>query len=112
MRADFRRFYSLDIDAGEASPSQTWDLIRFLPPEAAYWRVLDPAREWSTEAHLLASIYDALAAANWQRSGGKGKRPKPIERPGMKSDKDVLRLDRFNSAAEFDAWREAQLNKH
>lgn len=32
---------------------------------------------------LLALIADLLAGANWQRSGGKGQRPKPIPRPGV-----------------------------
>jgi hypothetical protein len=37
--------------------------------------------EWSTSDHLLASILDALNVSNWQRSGGRARRPKPIPRP-------------------------------
>lgn len=40
---------------------------------------------WTTDTHLLASTVDLLAGANWQRSG-KGKKPKPIQRPGAKSE--------------------------
>jgi hypothetical protein len=35
------------------------------------------------EAHLLAGAADRLAAGNWQRGGGKGKRPPLIPRPGV-----------------------------
>lgn len=40
---------------------------------------------WSVDTHLLASVYDALAVSNWQRSkdGAKSsKAPKPLPRPG------------------------------
>lgn len=40
------------------------------------------AVRWSDTEHLLASILDVLAGANWQRGGGKGARPKPVKRPG------------------------------
>jgi hypothetical protein len=41
--------------------------------------------------HLLASIYDALSVANWQRSadGSKGKnKPKPLKRPGEEAARE------------------------
>jgi hypothetical protein len=38
--------------------------------------------DWSVTDQLLALIADLLAAANWQRGGGKGTRPKPLPRPG------------------------------
>lgn len=37
---------------------------------------------WGPDTHLLATIVDLLAGANWQRSGVKSNRPKPIDRPG------------------------------
>jgi hypothetical protein len=36
---------------------------------------------WTPEALLLRRIDLHLAGANWQRSGGKGQRPKPIDLP-------------------------------
>ncbi len=40
---------------------------------------------WDVDTHLLATIVDLLAGANWQRSGVKGApRPKPLDRPGQK----------------------------
>lgn len=44
----------------------------------------DEALAWSLEHHLLAMIVDLLAGANWQRGGGKGSRPQPLPRPGVK----------------------------
>ena len=41
---------------------------------------------WTTGDHLLAAAVDALASGNWQRGGGKGKRPKPIPRPGSEDE--------------------------
>lgn len=41
---------------------------------------------WGTTDYLLATIADLLNGANWQRSGGKGRAPSPITRPGAKSD--------------------------
>lgn len=43
------------------------------------------AATWSADTHLLATVADLLAGGNWQRGGGKGRRPKPIQRPGAKS---------------------------
>ena len=47
--------------------------------------------DWTLTDHLLAVVADQLAIANWQRGGGKSKRPKPIPRPGAQ-DKDKKRI--------------------
>jgi hypothetical protein len=39
--------------------------------------------EWTLHAHLLAAIYDVLTVANYQRTDGKGPKPKPLVRPGV-----------------------------
>lgn len=39
---------------------------------------------------------DALNAGNWQRGGGKGRKPKPVPRPGVEDDSKQTR--RFGSA--------------
>src|SRR5699024_5854326 len=36
---------------------------------------------WTVDTHLLAGVLDALNGANFQRSGGRGKRPSPVPRP-------------------------------
>lgn len=40
------------------------------------------AAGWSVSDYLLAHVVDVLNMANWQRGGGKGSRPKPLQRPG------------------------------
>ena len=37
---------------------------------------------WTVDTHLLAGVLDALNGANFQRGGGRGKKPTPIPRPG------------------------------
>ena len=48
---------------------------------------------WTVDTHLLAGVLDALNGANFQRSGGRGKRPSPIPRPGEKSTAEPARDD-------------------
>lgn len=40
--------------------------------------------DWRVDSYLLARIAHLLAGANWQRSGGKGQKPKPIKTPDGK----------------------------
>lgn len=42
---------------------------------------------WGLEPLLLRQIAHLLAGANWQRSGGKSPKPKPIDLPGEKPDR-------------------------
>lgn len=85
-------------------------MLTTLPRTSATVRAtLGDAAEWSTTDHLLALVADLLAAANWQRGGGKGKRPKPIERPGVKvPGRTDIALDSFDTPADYEAWRRRQ----
>lgn len=57
--------------------------MTFLPSTSALSRSIHGDQAlWSTSDHLLAAAVDALSAGNWQRGGGKGKRPQPVPRPG------------------------------
>ena len=72
---------------GDGTDRFSWhDLAVFLRASgrgAALERYRDPeGHDWGTGEYLLAGIFDVLAGANWQRSGGKSKRPDPIARPG------------------------------
>jgi hypothetical protein len=40
--------------------------------------------DWDLQALLLRRIDLLLAGANWQRAGGKGQKPKPIDLPDGK----------------------------
>lgn len=44
--------------------------------------MLGPAGDVSLDTYLLRRIELRLAGANWQRGGGKGKRPEPVPLPG------------------------------
>lgn len=68
------------------TPALSWrDLLvitRQTPQGTALHRAVNGERsDWTLPVALLADIYDVLNAANWQRSGGKGRRPKPWPRP-------------------------------
>lgn len=55
-----------------------------LPRESATMLAVHPLEEvelWSADTHLLAAAVDQLAGANWQRTGKKSGKPKPIKRP-------------------------------
>lgn len=60
--------------------------LRWAPPESAYARSLrGDAAEWDLQAYLLALIADGIGIGNWQRSGKKSGRPKPLPRPNAKN---------------------------
>ena len=48
---------------------------------------------WTVDTHLLAGVLDALNGANFQRGGGRGKKPSPIPRPGEKPTAEPTRDD-------------------
>lgn len=68
------------------------------------------ASAWGFQEELLASIADLLAGANWQRGGGKGMRPKPLDRPWQEKSRGSSSPfgDGFENDAltieEMDAW--------
>jgi hypothetical protein len=43
-----------------------------------------PMAAWGVSEMLLRQIDLRLAGANWQRSGGKGTKPKPVDLPDKK----------------------------
>ncbi len=58
------------------------------------------AADWGVAEALLARIAYTVAGANWQRSGGKGPRPKPIEIPGVGGNQRKSRQERGADAAQ------------
>jgi hypothetical protein len=57
--------------------------------------VLGDSVDWSVGDYLLARIAHLAAGANWQRSGGKGPKPKPIKVPdGRKRRSTKSRAER------------------
>lgn len=37
---------------------------------------------WGVQEHLTATLIDMINLARWEAGGGKGARPKPLQRPG------------------------------
>lgn len=57
-------------------------LIRWLPAGSALHREMDPeGYGWDATTYMVANLVDVEQTALWQRSGGKGQRPKPVRRP-------------------------------
>ncbi len=66
-------------------------LVKYLPAGSALAREqAGEAAHWGLSEQLLASAVDALNGANWQRSGGKGTRPKPVQRPGVGARRETF----------------------
>lgn len=61
-------------------------LVRQLPDRSRVGRAVhgDDVATWDTANYQLADVFDALNVGNWQRGGGKGKKPKRYPRPGTK----------------------------
>ena len=60
---------------------------------------------WSLGDQLLATISDQLSIANWQRSGGKGKKPELLtdSKKRRRGKPDVTAVDTFGAQAVRDA---------
>lgn len=56
--------------------------MEHLDHKTALWRSKHPRSwPWSIDTEFLSAILFTLQGANWQRSGGKGDKPKFIKRP-------------------------------
>lgn len=115
LRADFRREYGIDLDAVLSPESSIHmpadvllDLIDGLSPQAAYWRAVAPDRAaWGLSEQLLAELNDRFALLCWGLGGQKGAQPKPIPRPGVEPDEEVVVIGAskgFDSIEEFENW--------
>lgn len=81
------------------------EFLQWLPPvpETALFRAKKPKSWWVTPTHqLLAGVLYAVEGANWQRSGGKGQAPKPVDFP---EDRKQSNLDAAGLAAKREAMK-------
>jgi hypothetical protein len=77
----------------------TWRQLRsylsHLPRDSALARkLLGDDAPWGLNEQLAAMTIDVLRQGNWQRGGGKGRKPKPLPRPGVKKAAEPLRHGR------------------
>lgn len=90
--ADFRRFYGMGLDEapGVCTLREFCAMVAHLPEESATMRAVNPDWRWGLIEHLLAALLDETRAGWWlyERVTTKSKRrpPKPVERPGVRSD--------------------------
>lgn len=109
--ADFWRYYGQGVDqllALGVDVEDVADMAAHLPRESATMLALvprQPAEAWDANTYLLAHLGDLLAGANWQRGGGKGRRPKPVQRPKAGPVEPVPDREAID---EFRAWYAAQ----
>lgn len=106
LEADFEHYYNLDLAdlyRGNLTPRKAQVLAIRLPPGALTWQEVGTDAAWSTESHLLAQVVDTLNAANYQRAGGKGEKPKPVPRPNDLKEIQTKRERMLQRAAKFKA---------
>ena len=98
VEADLHRFYGVRLGkalySAEAverySARELLVRIQALPAESALRRrQAGPNAEWDLQSLLLRRIDHSLQGANWQRGGGKGRKPKPVDLPGTKPKQPV-----------------------
>lgn len=76
-----------DVFVGRLSWRRLAVLLRQLPIDSNTARATTgPAADWSVTDYLLARVVDAEEAALWQRSGGRGRKPRAVPRPGQHDD--------------------------
>lgn len=70
LRADFQRFYGLDLDMVGYSIRcrRAADLAARLPREACVWQAFDKRMEWTVTDWLLASIADNTNFIAWTKT--------------------------------------------
>jgi hypothetical protein len=91
------------------TPALVLRLLEHLPEGGAYWAAVAEStpdtgdrtkdvgwRGWTFDRILLADIRDGIVAGNWQRGGGKSRRPDPTPRPRIRQPTG---RDRMRSAA-------------
>lgn len=83
LLADFQQYYGLDLwamlDACELE--RAFELAVQLPQGSRTYRAIDPSTAWGPTEHLLALVCDNLACMRYEQAGGRGPKPKPVERP-------------------------------
>lgn len=68
LRADLQEFYGIDLDAamgGGHSAPHVAALVAQLPPASRLAVAADPDNAWTTEAVMLAAIFNSFQAWQW-----------------------------------------------
>lgn len=103
LRADFQRFYGLNLDGMgcEYSVSHAACLACHLPSDSATLQAVYPQNGWTQTEYLLHAIEYDLRVLIWQNSkdGTKGKnKPKPLQTP---EERERIRQKANNTNMQF-----------
>lgn len=73
-----------DCPSPEFNWRDLWVICRRLGRSSELYKAMNPDDDtsWSVTDYLLALVADNTAFRLWQSAGGKGRKPKPIPRPG------------------------------
>ena len=107
LRADFQRFYGLNLDGMgcEYTVAHAAALASNLPPESATVRAMVPEAAWDAHTYLLSAIEYDLRVLVWQNSrDGQHNRNRP-KRP--QTPADVERIRKKTVETDFAAIAEA-----
>ena len=99
------RLRDLDsIDSG-ITIGDLLDFVEFADASMAVYRIVNPDWEWTLTNQMLAAQIDFMREKAWAEGGKKGRRPKPIPRPGVseKTEKQY-RSAQASTIEEMDAW--------
>ena len=89
------------------------DFVQHASPDMAIYRALNPEEsQWGIAEHLLASMLDFMVGTRWVDGGKKGRKPKPIPRPGT-TDKETRKITSKVTVAidKMDRWLSARRKK-
>lgn len=93
LRADFQRYYNLNLDGmgNDYTVTHAAALAVNLPSDSAVLKAMYPRNGWTTTEYLLHAIEFNLRVLAWQntKDGAKGiRKPKPLPTP---EDEDRIR---------------------
>lgn len=119
LNADLMKVGHRIRDLDDASPDTRLtigdlvDLVEFSDSSYATHRVLNPDWEWTLTNHLIAMQIDFMQIKAWVEGGKKGRRPKPIERPGVgdSEQKKTYKTRKTSTMAEVDAYIKQRFKK-
>lgn len=109
--ADLDRVYGIDLGdfyRGEITARKLSVRLRYLPAGSMLWQAMHSDKAWTQAEYLQALTVDKLAGANWQRAGGKGAHPVPVERPADRRGAAIRDLKNQARAAQ---WAKAQAKR-
>lgn len=83
LAADLRRYYSCslrDVLLGDVAPlAEVAAWVAHLPSDSAVQRTANPAWQHTIDLELARAQEHSLRHLVWQNSGGKGRKPEPVE---------------------------------